>query len=220
MNHLLLNSALQEYLNQNHFLEFLCRLFFNLFICFLVIRFLYYPKHKNKDFVFTFVLFNAVNFIICFLLSNSPIGTGFAFGLFAIFSILRYRTVVIPVKEMGYFFAAVALGLINSLAPISDVQNLSILLSANVLTLIFIYLIEKPMGLKHENAKILYWENVEIMHVEKRNELIQQIKDRTGLEVHRVEVLQLDYVKEIAKIVVYYYSFHNENSIYFTEHAD
>jgi hypothetical protein len=79
---------------------------------------IYYPKHKNKDFIFNFVLFNVVNFMICSLLGAVKIKIGFAFGLFAMFSIIRYRTIAISIKDMGYFFVCVALGMINSLASL------------------------------------------------------------------------------------------------------
>src|SRR5687768_10556685 len=98
--------------------NFLLRFGINLVMIYVLIRLIYYPRHKNKDFLFTFILFNVVNFLICILLSAAKIKMGFAFGLFAIFSILRYRTVTVPVREMGYFFISVAVGLINALAVV------------------------------------------------------------------------------------------------------
>lgn len=84
---------------------------------------IYYPKHRNKDFIFTFVIFNIINFMICYLLGAAKIKMGFAFGLFAIFSIIKYRTIVVSIKDMGYFFICVALGMLNSLANTSmDIQ--------------------------------------------------------------------------------------------------
>lgn len=75
------------------------RFLINLVAIFIMVRLVYFAKHKNRDFMFTLILFNCVNFLICFLLSGANLGIGFAFGLFAIFSIMRYRTVTVPVKK-------------------------------------------------------------------------------------------------------------------------
>ncbi|HLP33256.1 MAG TPA: DUF4956 domain-containing protein, partial [Bacteroidia bacterium] len=96
-------------------MDFVLRYGLNLVAIVILVRFIYYPRHRNQDFVFTFFLFNTLNFLICFLLSSVKLKMGFAFGLFAIFSILRYRTVTVPIREMGYFFLSVAMAIINSL---------------------------------------------------------------------------------------------------------
>src|SRR6187399_1263628 len=100
--------------------EFLVRFLLNFVAIFTIVRLIYYPRYRNKDFLFTFFLFNIINFLICFLLSTAKLKIGFAFGLFAIFSILRYRTVTVPVREMGYFFISVTLGIINALASMEN----------------------------------------------------------------------------------------------------
>jgi hypothetical protein len=94
-------------------IELITRFGINFVALFILVRIIYYPTHKNKDFLFTFFIFN---FIIFTLLCTTHIKQGIAFGLFAIFSIMRYRTVTIPIKEMGYFFICLALGMINSLS--------------------------------------------------------------------------------------------------------
>ena len=92
------------------YLDIILRFGINILAIFILVRLIYYSTHKNKDFLFTFFLFNILIFIICLLLGATKIKIGFAFGLFAIFSIIRYRTVTVPIKEMGYFFTSVALG--------------------------------------------------------------------------------------------------------------
>lgn len=95
------------------YMELLTRFGINMLAVFILIRLIYYPTHKNKDFLFTFFIFN---FIIFTLLSTTKLKPAFAFGLLAIFSIMRYRTVTVPIKEMGYFFICLALGMINALS--------------------------------------------------------------------------------------------------------
>ena len=102
---------------------FLIRYALNLLFTFIVVRFIYYPKYRNNDFVFTFFLFNTILFVLCYLLAEADLKFGFAFGLFALFSMFRYRTVTVPIGEMGYFFLVVTLGIINSLASLVKVKS-------------------------------------------------------------------------------------------------
>lgn len=212
-------------------MDFLIRYGINIAVAFILIRLLYYPRHRNKDFVFTFFLFNTVNFLICFLLSSTKIKIGFAFGLFAIFSILRYRTVSVPVREMGYFFISVTIGIINALAGfdlatfmnstsaqaangqfMGAVTDLSVLLLSNALILVMVYLLDRQLSLDHENWKDIVYERIDLIKPESRPDMISDLNNRTGLPVHRVEILKIDFLRDIARIRAFYFSKENENS--------
>ena len=177
----------------------------------ILVGLIYYPKYKNKDFIFTFSLFNVLNFLICILLGSAKIKVGFAFGLFAIFSILRYRTIVISIKDMGYFFICVALGMLNSLAVIND--NVYILVACNLFVLLLTFLLERLDFLNNENAKDIVYDNVLLIKPEKRLELLADLKERTGLEIHRVEILAINYLKDTVVIKAYYYSKNSESTL-------
>ncbi|MCB0813068.1 MAG: DUF4956 domain-containing protein, partial [Flavobacteriales bacterium] len=82
---------------------------------FVLIRVIYYPIHRKKDYLFTYFLFNILIFFLCVLLNNVKLSIGFAFGLFAIFGILRYRTEQIGIKDMTYLFSVITLAVINAL---------------------------------------------------------------------------------------------------------
>jgi len=172
---------------------------------------IYYPKHKNKDFVFTFVLFNLLNFLICYLLGSSTIEVGFAFGLFAIFSIIRYRTIVISIKDMGYFFVCVALGMMSALANIQD--NLWFLAGSNGFVLLVTYMLDSLYFINTENSKEIIYDNVELIKPANQEAFLSDLKDKTGLEIHRVEVTSINYLKDTALVRVYYYSTVNENPV-------
>jgi hypothetical protein len=188
--------------------EFGIRFGLNLLVIFVIVRLIYYPNHKNKDFIFTFFLFNIINFLICFLLSSAKLKMGFAFGLFAIFSILRYRTVTVPVREMGYFFVSVALGLINALSP-SD--NFFIELAvANTIIMIATYILDYRIALKHENYKEIIYERIDLIHPDKREAMLEDLRKRTGLNIHRVEFTRIDFLRDVAKIHAFYFSEKNE----------
>lgn len=177
----------------------------------ILVGLIYYPKYKNKDFIFTFSLFNVLNFLICFLLGSAKIKVGFAFGLFAIFSIMRYRTIVISIKDMGYFFICVALGMLNSLAVIND--NVYILVACNLFVLLLTFLLERLDFLNNENAKDIVYDNVLLIKPEKRMELLADLKERTGLEIHRVEILSINYLKDTVVLKAYYYSKNSESNL-------
>jgi len=175
----------------------------------LLVALIYYPKHRNKDFIFTFILFNVVNFMICCLLGAAKIKIGFAFGLFAMFSIIRYRTIAISIKDMGYFFVSVALGMLNSLASVKD--NFAILIGCNLVVLILTFILERLDFLKNENAKDIVYDKVELIKPEFREQLLQDLNDRTGLNIHRIEVVSIDYLKDTALLKAYYYAKESEN---------
>jgi hypothetical protein len=190
--------------------EFLLRYSINLLVTFILVRIIYYPRHRNKDFVFTFFLFNTVNFLICFLLSSTKLKIGFAFGLFAIFSILRYRTVTVPIREMGYFFLSVTIGIINALSDIDS--GITLIVISNGLILVMTYFLDRQLSLEHENYKEINYERIELIHPDKRSEMIDDLKRRTGLPVHRIELIKLDFLRDVARIHAFYYSRDNDSA--------
>jgi hypothetical protein len=174
---------------------------------FILVRLIYYPRHRNKDFLFTFFLFNLLNFLICYLLARSGLQLGFAFGLFVIFSIMRYRTVVVPIKEMGFFFIAVALGIINALAT-SD-NSYAVPLACNTFVLLLTFTLDR-FSFTHENMKEIVYERIDLIKPALRAEMIADLKDRTGLPIHKVEVRSIDFLKDVAIIHAYFFSKESE----------
>ena len=206
--------TLQQIVNsieQNIIFEFGFRYAFNLIVTFILIRTFYYARHKNKDFVFTFFLFNSVLFLICFLLSSTKIELGFSFGLFAIFSIFRYRTVTVPVREMGYFFLTVTVGIINALANLSD--TLILLIICNIIILLLTYILDSHLGLEHESYEEINYDRMDLIQPEKRNEMLQNLHERTGLSIHRVKFQKIDLCKNVVNIHAFYYSQENESTV-------
>jgi hypothetical protein len=192
-------------------LELIIRFSLNILAIFILVRVIYYPRHKNKDFLFTFFLFNCLNFLICFLLSATKIKIGFAFGLFAIFSIMRYRTVMVPVKEMGYFFVCVAIGIINALATVDD--HYFVLIGCNAFILLLTIILDGRMNLTHENVKEIKYERIDLIHPDRRNEMIADLVARTGLPIHKVDVITIDFLRDVAMVHAFYYAKDNESKM-------
>jgi hypothetical protein len=187
---------------------FLIRYALNLFFTFIVVRFIYYPKYRNNDFVFTFFLFNTILFVLCYLLAEADLKFGFAFGLFALFSMFRYRTVTVPIGEMGYFFLVVTLGIINSLASL---VNIEMLLVANLVLVAMTFLLGRTLSLTHENYQTLNYDNLGLIKPAERAELLRDLTERTGYPIHKVQVVKVDYQRGIAQLRVFYFSKENES---------
>lgn len=187
---------------------FLIRYALNILFTFIVVRFIYYPKYRNNDFVFTFFLFNTILFVLCYLLAEADLKFGFAFGLFALFSMFRYRTVTVPIGEMGYFFLVVTLGIINSLASL---VNIEMLLVANSVLVAMTFLLGRTLSLTHENYQILNYDNLGLIKPMERADLLKDLTERTGYPIHKVQVVKVDYQRGIAQLRVYYFSKENES---------
>lgn len=207
-----------NFLASSSLLDFGIRFLVNFLAIFIIVRLIYYPAHKNKDFLFTFFLFNVINFMICILLSTAKLKMGFAFGLFAIFSILRYRTVTVPVREMGYFFISVTIGIINALA-LGDNYFIQLII-ANTIIIAFAYFLDYRVTLKHENFKEIVYERIDLIQPEKREEMLEDLRKRTGLNIHRVEFIKIDFLKDIARIYAFYLADQNESKGVMSEGDD
>lgn len=161
---------------------------------------IYFPNYRNKEFMFTFFLFNIIIFIITFVLNKTNISMGAAFGLFAVFSMLRYRTEGISMKEMTYLLIAIALGLINAIG-----LGLVPILVFNSIFGVFIFVLDHPMVFKQEVSKTVYYENIDLIRPENHELLLEDLRKRTGLNIHRYSILSFDFLKDATTITVYYY---------------
>ena len=183
------------------------RLVIDLFAIFLLIRFIYFPNYKKRELNFTFYIFNCVIFFICFLLNKVDLSLGAAFGLFAVFSMLRYRTEEISIKDMTYLFLMIAIGLINAVTKIkdaSDTYEYIFLGFINAGIILLAFLLESKLFNKRENVRVITYEKIELIHPDNHARLMEDIKQRTGLNVYRVSVGKIDFLKDSAQIKVYY----------------
>ena len=166
----------------------------------LIFGLIYFPHYQNKEFMFTFFLFNIIIFIITFVLNKTNISMGAAFGLFAVFSMLRYRTEGISMKEMTYLLIAIALGLINAIG-----LNLLPIIVFNSIFVVFIFVLDHPMVFKQEVSKTVIYENIELIRPENRELLMQDLRKRTGFDIHRFSIMSFDFLKDATSITIYYY---------------
>lgn len=188
--------------------KFGARLFIDFISVFTLIRLVYYPVYKKGELFFTFFIFNVVIFLICFLLNKVELSMGAAFGLFAVFSMLRYRTEDISIKDMSYLFLVIAIGLISAVTKIkgaNEYYEYVFLGIINITIIVLTYLLESKLLLKKEAVKTITYENIELIHTDKKAELIADIEKRTGIKVNRFAIQKMDFLKDSAQIKIYYY---------------
>lgn len=204
MENLILNNFLGIPLfDSEAFVNMAIRFLFNLIFAVLIVRFLYYPIAKRKDYLFTYIMISVVVFLLCYMLVGITLQIGFALGLFAIFSIIRYRTTTIPIKEMTYLFIIIGMAVINSLT--TKKVTFAELVLTNIIIVAITFGLEKIWLLRHEASKVIVFDKIELIKPEKRGELISDLKERTGLEVHRVQIGKIDFMKDIAQIKIFFF---------------
>ena len=197
-----------QFINSENFLSLVLRFTFNLVVATIIVRFIYYKKTRRKDYLFTYLLINMVVFLLSILLSGVELKLGFAFGLFALFGILRYRTNPIPIKEMTYLFVVIGTSVINSISA-QHIPWASLLFS-NSAIIVVLWLLENAFLLSHESSKSVTYEKIELIHEDRRTELIEDLRGRTGINIHRVEIESINFMRDTARIIVYFY---NKNRI-------
>lgn len=185
------------------FYKLIYRFLLNLVFVFVTVRFIYYPKTKRKDYLFTYFLISLITFALCFALKKFEIQMGMGLGLFAIFGIIRYRTDAIEIKEMTYLFIVIGLSVVNSLAgkQISMYEVLSI----NLAVVIATFLLEYVFLLKHEVRKVITYEKIDLIKPEKYDEMLSDLQDRTGLNIVRFEIGKIDFLRDTAQVKIFYY---------------
>lgn len=174
---------------------------FNLLVCWVIVHCFYYRKSHRTDYYFTFILFSVTVFMLMFLLNNVNLGMGFALGLFAIFSMIRYRTETVPIREMTYLFVITGISVINGLAITHGYINLLII---NALFIILVAIFDGNKALRHQAAKIVLYDKIELIKHGREEELIADLKERTGLDIYKVEVGHIDFMRDAAYVKVYY----------------
>ena len=192
-----------DFFDKKDFFELLVKAIFNFLVIGYIVRYLYYPATKNKDYLFTYLLISITVFFLCFLLENVKLQLGFALGLFAIFGIIRYRTDPIPIKEMTYLFIVIGVSVVNALA--NKKISHSELLFTNFIIIAVTYGLEKIWLLKHETRKTITYEKIELIKPSMKEELMKDLIERTGLNITRVEVRRIDFLRDTAQIRIFFF---------------
>ena len=184
-----------------------------LFVNWFIVHFLYFKKAKRRDFYFTFVIISVAIFFLVYLMMGMDRGKatmGVGLGLFGIFSIMRYRTDTMPVREMTYLFVVVCLSVVHAMADNLGVDDLGKMIGTplaelatiDVVIIAVIYMFERQ--LKLEASKLIQYDRIELIKPEKHDELVADLEERTGLKVLKVSVGAIDFLRDMAMLRVYY----------------
>ena len=189
----------------NQYLMMVVRLIISILFTWLIIDRMYYAKSHRRDFRFTFMLIPvAIFFIVYFMIfvledMKGKASMGVGIGLFGIFSIMRYRTDTMPVREMTYLFITIALAVVNAVSV--NVSMAEVILT-NLIVAVAVWVCEKR--LKSNSTKLVQYDRIELITPARRQELIDDLQTRLGLNVTNVEVGAVDFLKDMAMLRITY----------------
>ena len=183
-------------------LDFLLRFIVNTFFIIVLVAGSYFQNLMNRPYAASFMLFGTGVFMVTSFLHLAEISMGFAFGLFAVFSMLRYRTESITIKEMTYLFLVISISLLTAVAPIG-LLGISVV---NSIICIFAYILETSLLLPLTEEQVIRYEKLENIKPESRADLINDLQQRTGLEIKYLNIESVDFPNGTAKIRIWYES--------------
>jgi len=181
--------------------KFAIRLGIDLLTTLIVIRGIYYRHYRRTDLFLTFFAFNVTIFLITYLLNKVEMTMGAAFGLFAVFSMLRYRTENISAKDMTYIFIVIALGLVMAISK-GGWDELGLI---GLIVVVLMALLESDWLIRREQTQEVLYDRIELIQPNRRAELLADLKERTGLDIIRIEIGHIDLLKDAARITLFHY---------------
>ncbi len=193
-------------------ISLIIRMVINFAVVGCIVRYFYYPRSKRRDYMFIFIIMSMSIFMLVSLMGGGTMKTGAALGLFAIFGIIRYRTEPIPIREMTYLFMLVAISVINALGHAEYHRVADYWEGFGIVTLIFANLVfigiaalfERSRILNEHCSKYIKYDNVNLVHPEKREELKADLEKRTGLKILAIEVGTIDFLKDSVILRIFY----------------
>ncbi len=211
-------------INTHDFLELIIRFSFNVLVVFILVRKIYFPVSRRKEYYFNYMLISVILFLMTYMLINvKDLSVGVALGLFALFGILRFRTAQIPIKEMTYLFLVIGLSVINAL--VTKKISYAEMLFINSIVLLAAWLGERFWISNRMSRKTITYEKIEMIKPENRQKLIEDLRERTGLDITRVEIGKIDFLRDVAQIRIFYshheqYPFSEEEDDYTSGNGD
>ncbi len=190
-----------QLINVSDLCELMVRFSMDILVIFIVIRLIFYPVYRERNYLFTYFLINISVFLVCILLSSIKLKIGFAFGLFAVFSIIRYRTEQIPIKEMSYLFVVIIVAVINALSNKS--VSYSEMVLSNIIILGAVFILEKTGG-PRDMVKRVRYEKIELIKPKNHSLLRDDLIERTGLQIEKFEIEYINFVNDTARLKIFY----------------
>lgn len=184
------------------FYKMIVRFLLNLFFLTAVVKYIYYKRSEKKEYLFTFYLIGIVVFFLCFTLKKYELDLGMALGLFAIFGILRYRTLPLEVREMTYLFVVIGIAVMNGLS--NKKMSYAEIIAANAIIVFALYVLERYWANTEVFSKEVLYETIENIKPENHKKLKDDLEKRLGVTVIRFEIGNVNFLRDVAKITVHY----------------
>lgn len=188
----------------NGAMELIVKLGLNILFTAAVVRGVYYRLYRDRDYTFTYFVINLVTFSIAYLLSHVPVEMGFALGLFAVFGILRYRTEAIQVRNLTYLFVVIGIALVNALAN-GGIPTV-VLVLINIVIAGTVTVLEGASFSAREQSRLVYYDRLDLLGPGTTAELIADLRQRTHLPVERVEIGNVDLLRDCVDLVIHFRS--------------
>ena len=184
------------------FYKMIIRFLLNLIFLTAVVKFIYYKRSQKKEYLFTFYLIGIVVFFLCFTLKKYELDLGMALGLFAIFGILRYRTMPLEVREMTYLFVVIGIAVMNGLS--NKKMSYAEIIAANSIIVMALYILERYWARTEVFSKEVLYETIENIRPENHDKLKEDLEKRLGVTIIRFEIGNVNFLRDVAKITVHY----------------
>ena len=184
------------------FYKMIIRFILNLIFLTAVVKFIYYKRSQKKEYLFTFYLIGIVVFFLCFTLKKYELDLGMALGLFAIFGILRYRTMPLEVREMTYLFVVIGIAVMNGLS--NKKMSYAEIIAANSIIVLALYVLERYWARTEVFSKEVLYETIENIRPENHDKLKEDLEKRLGVTIIRFEIGNVNFLRDVAKITVHY----------------
>ena len=184
------------------FYKMIIRFILNLIFLTAVVKFIYYKRSQKKEYLFTFYLIGIVVFFLCFTLKKYELDLGMALGLFAIFGILRYRTMPLEVREMTYLFVVIGIAVMNGLS--NKKMSYAEIIAANSIIVMALYILERYWARTEVFSKEVLYETIENIRPENHDKLKEDLEKRVGVTIIRFEIGNVNFLRDVAKITVHY----------------
>ena len=182
--------------------ELLIQFGINLAALLILTRAMYFRWNRNPEYLFAQLITGVIVFMICAMLRWVQLELGLVLGLFAIFAIIRFRTLNVPVKEMAYLFMVVGISAINALLDLN--QCLFWVIFANLFLVVLTFILEKGLFSKRLSRRTITYNNTELLKPSKHSLLLQELKTLTELNIVRFEIGKVDYIKGQAQLRIYF----------------
>jgi hypothetical protein len=189
-------------LASTEFYEMILQFALNLAVLLVISRALYFKWNRKPEYLFTQLVTGVVVFFLCAMLRWVQLGLGMVLGLFAIFAIIRFRTLNVPVKEMAYLFLVVGISAVNALLQVS--QCFQWIIFANLFVVGLIYILEKVFFSIQLNRRTIAFNHTDLLKPSKHDLLLAELKELTELNIVRFEIGKVDYIKNQAQIRLFY----------------